>query len=194
MEITLFYPKRNSGIMNEITKKESLEDEVLPHRQELLNFILSKVSDPVLAEDILQDSLLKALNSLPDLEDERKLLSWFYQIVRNKIIDHYRRSGTEAKQMEKYALESSFYDSGEEEKKVCQCFKDLLPHLKPEYALLIKEMDLGNEQPELVADRLGITRNNLKVRRHRARQQLHDQLEKTCGKCAEKGCVDCECE
>lgn len=179
--------------MNEIKKKKSLERKVFSHRQELLNFIQSKVSDPVLAEDILQDSLLKALKGLQDLEDERKLLSWFYQIVRNKIIDHYRRNGTELKQMEKYARESSFYDSGEEEKKVCQCFHGLLTNLKPEYSLLIKEMELGGEQPGLMAERLGITKNNLKVRRHRARQQLHDELEETCGKCAERGCTDCEC-
>lgn len=180
--------------MNDLKRNELLETELLPRRERLLSFILSKVSDRALAEDILQDSLLKALGSLPDLEDEQKILSWFYRIVRNKIIDHYRRSNTETSQFEKYAQEAAFYDSDEEEKMVCQCFKDLLPHLKPEYSELIKEMELGEEQPGQVARRLGITRNNLKVRRHRARQQLHDQLEVTCGKCAEKGCTDCECE
>lgn len=181
-------------MMNDLKKNELLETELLPHRERLLNFILSKVSDPVLAEDILHDSLLKALDGLPDLEDKQKILSWFYQIVRNKIIDHYRRSGTESKHIEKYAHEVSFYDSEEEEKTVCQCFHDLLTDLKPEYAMLIEEMELGDEQPEFVAQRLGITRNNLKVRRHRARQHLHDQLEKRCGKCAAKGCTDCGCE
>ncbi|MDX1640488.1 MAG: sigma-70 family RNA polymerase sigma factor, partial [Balneolaceae bacterium] len=166
----------------------------LPHRERLLNFILSKVADRNLAEDILQESLLKALNGLPDLEDEQKVLSWFYRIVRNKIIDNYRRSHTKSKQFEKYAQEVSFYETEEDEKTVCQCFKHLIPALKPEYSILIKEMELGDEQPEEVAKRLGITKNNLKVRRHRARKQLQDQLEETCGKCAAKGCVDCECE
>lgn len=181
--------------MNDLKKNELLETELLPHRARLLSFILSKVSDRALAEDILQESLLKALNGLSGLEDEEKILSWFYRIVRNKITDHYRRSNTESKYLEKYAVEEAiFYESEEEEKTVCQCFKNILPVLKPEYTLLIKEMELGDEQPEQVADRLGITKNNLKVRRHRARRQLHDQLEEACGKCAEKGCVDCECE
>lgn len=93
--------------MSEIKDKKVLETEVLPHRERLLNFILSKVADPVLAEDILQESLLKALTGLPDLEDKEKVLSWFDRIVPNKIIDHYRRSNTESKHFEKYALEAS---------------------------------------------------------------------------------------
>ena len=180
--------------MTNSKQKELLGQELLPHREKLLNFIQSKVSDPELAEDILQDSLLKALTGLPDLENEEKLLSWFYKIVRNRIIDHYRRSGTESNYLEKYAQETSFYDSEEEETTVCQCFRGLLDDLKPEYEILIKEMELGDELPEHVAERLGITRNNLKVRRYRARQQLHDKLEETCGKCAERGCTHCECE
>lgn len=181
--------------MSKLKKKELIQTELLPHREKLLSFILSKVSDPELAEDILQDSLLKAIQSLPNLNDDDKILSWFYQIVRNRIFDHYRRSDTESKKMEGYAQEiTSFYDTEEEEKTVCQCFRGIIDELKPEYSVLIKEMELGDELPERVADRLNITRNNLKVRRYRARQQLKDELEKTCGKCAEKGCIECECD
>lgn len=44
-----------------------------------------------------------------------------------------------------------------------------------------------------MAEHLGITRNNLKVRRYRARQQLRERLEETCQACAEQGCLDCTC-
>jgi RNA polymerase sigma-70 factor (ECF subfamily) len=178
-----------------LKKKELIETELLPHREKLLSFIQSKVSDPKLAEDILQDSLLKAIQSLPNLNDDDKILSWFYQIVRNRIVDHYRRNDTESKKMNEYAQEiTSFCNTKEEEKTVCQCFRGILDELKPEYSELIKEMELGDELPEQISKRLGITRNNLKVRRHRARQQLQNKLEETCGKCAAKGCIECECE
>lgn len=180
--------------MSTTRKKELLQKELFPHRDKLLSFIQSKVSDPELAEDILQDSMLKAIQGLPNLDNDDKILSWFYQIVRNRIIDYYRRSGTESKKMEEYAQEiSSFYNT-EEEKTVCQCFRGILDELKPEYSVLIKQMELGDELPEMVADRLNITRNNLKVRRYRARQKLQEKLEVTCGKCAAKGCIECECE
>lgn len=181
--------------MRTIKNKELVETELLPHRENLLGFIQSKVSDPELAEDILQDSLLKAIQSLPHLDDDDKILSWFYQIVRNRIVDHYRRTDTKSKYFEEYAQEiTSFYESEEEETTVCQCFRGILDELKPEYSQLIKEMELGDELPEMVADRLNITQNNLKVRRYRARQKLQEKLEVTCGKCAAKGCIECECE
>lgn len=181
--------------MTKLMKKELLETELLPYREKLLRFIRSKVSSPELAEDILQDSLLKAIRGLPDLNEDAKILSWFYQIVRNQIIDYYRRSGTESKKIGEYAQEiTTFYDSQEEERTVCECFRGILNDLKPEYSQMIKEMELGDELPEQVAEGMDITRNNLKVRRYRARQKLQDKLVQTCGKCAEKSCVDCECE
>lgn len=109
--------------MSKIKNKELLETELLPHQEKLLSLIRTKVSDPELAEDILQDSLLKAIRGLPDLEDDSKIISWFYQIVRNRIVDHYRRSGTESKKIDEYTQEiSSFYESEEEEKQFANVF------------------------------------------------------------------------
>ena len=81
----------------------------------------------------------------------------------------------------------------EDDAELCACFERLVPTLKPEYADLIQAVELGHEAPEQMAGRLGITSNNLKVRRHRARQALRRKLEETCRACAEHGCLDCTC-
>ena len=81
----------------------------------------------------------------------------------------------------------------EDETVLCECFRGLIPTLKAEYAELIEALDLGAESPEAAARRLGITSNNLKVRRHRARQALRKRLDETCRSCAEHGCLDCTC-
>ena len=174
---------------------EQLESYLVKNREALLGFIRSKVGDDALAEDILQDSLLKALRSAPDLEDEDKLVSWFYRIIRNAITDAYRRHAAAAKRLEQYALEQPDAPPPPEEAAVlCSCFEDLLPTLKPEYAELIEAMDLGEADTEEMTERLDITPNNLKVRHYRARQQLRERLEETCRTCAEHGCVDCTCK
>jgi RNA polymerase sigma-70 factor (ECF subfamily) len=71
--------------------------------------------------------------------------------------------------------------------------RDLLPTLKPEYAALIDRIELSGEKPETVAGELGITPNNLKVRRHRARAALRTRLVETCRACSRHGCFDCTC-
>lgn len=44
-----------------------------------------------------------------------------------------------------------------------------------------------------LAGELGRNANNLRVRHHRARQQLRERLEQTCRLCAKHGCLDCTC-
>jgi RNA polymerase sigma-70 factor (ECF subfamily) len=81
----------------------------------------------------------------------------------------------------------------EDDAELCRCFERLIPTLKTEYADLIQSVELGSESPDVAAGRLGITPNNLKVRRYRARQALRRRLEETCRTCAEHGCLDCTC-
>ena len=54
-------------------------------------------------------------------------------------------------------------------------------------------IDLGEQKPESVAAELEMTANNLRVRHHRAREQLRKRLEETCRLCAKHGCLDCDC-
>jgi RNA polymerase sigma factor (sigma-70 family) len=151
------------------------------------------VSDPDLAEDILQDSLLKALQRAPDLRDHDRLLPWFYQILRNAIIDAYRHQGVERKYTKEISVDEAPAVEMEEMTVLCACFSDLLPTLRPEYRELIQS-ELNEEKHESVARRLGISPSTLKVRRHRARQALRRRLGETCQLCATHGCLDCACQ
>jgi RNA polymerase sigma-70 factor (ECF subfamily) len=165
---------------------------LLDSRANFLRFLRGKVSDPELAEDILQDSLLKAIRFAPRLRSSDRLLPWFYSILRNAVTDTYR-SKRPAPPIDIELIDLAAEDS-EEQKRACGCFAALLPLLKPEYAELISAIDLGTEPAAAVAKRLDLTSTNLKVRHHRARQALRRQLERTCRVCAEHHCLDCTCK
>lgn len=175
------------------TTPEPLEQHLLRERGRLLAFIRSKLDDPELAEDVLQESLLRALRSAPDLQDEEKLTSWLYQIVRNAITDTYRRRSTARGALDRYAAEvDAHVPSPDDEAQLCACLLEIVPTMKPEYAAVL-EADLAERDSGTLAERLGITRNNLKVRRHRAHHQLRERLEQVCRVCAVHGCLDCSC-
>lgn len=161
-------------------------------RERFLAFVQRRVSDSVLAEDILQSSLLKAVEAAQQLRDDQKLVPWFYRILRNSIVDVYRRSAAEGQKVD-LSLGDDVAMDEEEHRILCACFEALLPDLKPEYGELIQVLDLDEEPTDAVAARLGISATNLKVRRHRARQALRRRLEETCGVCAEHHCLDCTC-
>lgn len=169
-----------------------IEARLLDARGQFLGYIQKRIADPELAEDILQDSLLRAIRAAPDLRDEERLIPWFYRVLQNAIVDAYRRRGVERERivvMDPPEIAAELEDDAE----LCRCFERLIPTLKTEYADLIRAVELGNEAPEIAAGRLGITANNLKVRRHRARQALRRKLEETCRTCADHGCLDCTC-
>src|SRR3954453_15396648 len=58
----------------------------------LLHFVRRRVADQASAEDIVQDVFLKVHTHIATLSDTGKLQSWLYQLARNAIIDHYRRT------------------------------------------------------------------------------------------------------
>ena len=61
--------------------------------QGLHAFIAKRVDDETEVDDIVQDVWLKMQRGLDGLKDQRRLISWIYQIARHAIIDHYRASG-----------------------------------------------------------------------------------------------------
>ena len=169
-----------------------LQRGLLESRDRFLGYVRKRVADPELAEDILQDSLLRAIQAAPSLRQKDRLVPWFYSVLHNAITDAYRRRGVAIQRQ--VPLEGvDLADEVEDEALVCACFEPLVATLKPEYAELIQAVELGAESPEAAAQRLGVTPNNLKVRRHRARQALRQRLEQTCRTCAEHGCLDCTC-
>ena len=59
-------------------------------RAKLESFLRQRVSDPQLAEDLLQETFLRIHKKLDDIDDQQRMTSWVFQIARNLVIDHYR--------------------------------------------------------------------------------------------------------
>lgn len=163
------------------------------HRR-FLSFLERRVGSQALAEELLQSAYVRTLEKGGDLQDGESAVAWFYRLLRNALVDHYRRNAAEGRALEREAREASEVGPDPElMETVCACIHDLLPALKPEYAEVVRQVDLqGRSIPE-VAQESGITANNAGVRLHRARQALKKQLERSCGTCASHGCLDCSC-
>jgi RNA polymerase sigma-70 factor (ECF subfamily) len=170
---------------------------LLERRKAFKAFLERRLPDPAVAEDILQQGLAKAAASGEGPRDSERLLAWFYQVLRNAVIDFYRARAAEARKHEAFLreVEAGTWPGADEESEntICRCFEELLPGLKPEYGELIRRVDLGGESPGAVASEKGETANNVSVRLHRARRALREELALCCGACAAHGCLDCTC-
>lgn len=176
------------------TTRTVVEEALTAGRSQYLAFVRRRISDPDLAEDILQDALLRAFRAAPDIVDSERLAAWFYRVLRNAVVDAYRRRDVQARRMERLREGHDLPDPSEDdERTLCECLRALLPALRPEYAAVLSAVDLDERPPHEVASEMGLTTNNLNVRRHRARQALRQSLEATCRVCADHGCLDCTC-
>ncbi|HYE95577.1 MAG TPA: sigma-70 family RNA polymerase sigma factor [Rubricoccaceae bacterium] len=165
---------------------------LLPARAALLDYLRRRLPDADEAEDVLHEALLKALRAAPQLHDDDHLVPWFYTVLNNAVRDRHRREGTAQRALAAYAAEADAALPEEDAAVLCACLGALVPALEPGQRAVI-EADLAEEPAEQTAERLGLTRNALKVRRHRARRALRDRLEATCRTCAAHGCLDCSC-
>ena len=171
---------------------EVVERLVANHR-EFLRFLEARVRDRATAEDILQAAFVRSIERAETIRDAESVTAWFYRLLRNAVIDHYRKTGRQPRSVEPEEAEADLAYEAELKGIVCACVDRLIPTLKPEYADMIRRVDLQEEPIGQVADALGITANNATVRLHRARQGLKKQLERSCGTCATHGCLDCRC-
>jgi RNA polymerase sigma factor (sigma-70 family) len=173
---------------------EKIESYLMENLNEFVGFARKRLGNAELAADAVHESMLKALAGAEQIRDEEKAKAWFYRILRRTIIDLYRRRDARDRMLAGLEQELHSPPDSDEERVVCGCMVRLLPTLAPQYADLIQRMDLNEETPDVVAADLGISKNALNVRIHRARQQLKRHLEENCRICAKHGCLDCQCE
>ena len=65
--------------------------ELLSYQNPLKYFALKLTSDNEDAEDLLQETLLKALKYRDKFQDKTNLKAWLYTIMKNTFINNYRR-------------------------------------------------------------------------------------------------------
>mgnify|MGYP000636796901 FL=1 len=73
---------------------KSFEPLIQKHKNKIYAFILSKIRNRDLAEDIFQDTFIKVINSLQKgkYNEEGKFLPWVMRIANNLVIDYFRKS------------------------------------------------------------------------------------------------------
>ena len=175
--------------------REELLSVMAENRRAFLSFLERRVGHRETAEDLLQEAFARSLDKVP-LQPKESVTTWFYRVLRNGVIDHYRRRGASERALSslQQELEEAPPElSPDERDAACACVTELSGTLKPEYALALRRVELDGLSVRDYASEAGITPNNAAVRLFRARETLRKRVVHWCGACAERGCVDCSC-
>jgi RNA polymerase sigma-70 factor (ECF subfamily) len=82
-------------LIQQIRQGDSRAWETLISRYEgrLLAFVQRRIRDRSASEDVVQETFVGFLNSLPNFDDRRELQTYLFTIASHKLTDHLRRSG-----------------------------------------------------------------------------------------------------
>jgi RNA polymerase sigma-70 factor (ECF subfamily) len=174
---------------------ETSLETLLHHRSQFLRFVQRRIPDAALAEDILQAAYMRAIEHEDKLQAQESIVGWFYRVLRNAIIDQYRRHASESRALEAWLreLETEAEPDPELCGELCACLARVIDSINPAYAEVLRAVDLGGQRLQDFAQHHNISAANAGVRVHRARAALRKHLVQTCGTCAEHACIECTC-
>lgn len=174
---------------------QDVVERLLGRRAHLLRFLERRVGSRSDAEDLLQTAFLRVVAKQRTLRRADSVVAWFHRILENLVVDWYRRRAAADAARTLIAADAAVASSMDVElfREVCACVRDVLAALRPEYAEIIRRVELDEQPLREVARELGLTRTNVSVRLHRARRALLEGLRVTCGACFEHGCLECVC-
>jgi RNA polymerase sigma-70 factor (ECF subfamily) len=144
------------------------------------------VQDPVIAEDLAQETFARALSRLASFDGRSMFETWLHGIAVNVVRAHWRGSGRRERAYDRLArhlANGHATNPGNPELSharkqraaaLLEVVRELPPNLREAYVLL----DLRELPREEVAAQLGITTANLSVRASRARARVRDELAK----------------
>ncbi|HEY0653871.1 MAG TPA: sigma-70 family RNA polymerase sigma factor [Chryseosolibacter sp.] len=144
-------------------------------QNELKSFVMKRVKDRAVAEDIVHDVFLKVHSKIDQLKDSDKMVGWIYQITRNTINDHFRRDQKLASAV--IPEVESETDTNALNECVAQCLKQMVTTLPTKYREAFELAELKNVSQTELAEQLNISYSGAKSRVQRARQMLRQKME-----------------
>ena len=135
------------------------------------------------AEEVAQDSFIKAFQQLNTFQGKSKFSTWLYTIVYRTAISKTRKKKLEVTDIDAYVINSYSTESSssqidalthEEQQKYIAKAIDQLPELD---ALLVTLFYMNDNTLDEIKDITGYSKTNVKVRLFRARKKLYRILE-----------------
>ncbi|HEX6036224.1 MAG TPA: sigma-70 family RNA polymerase sigma factor [Anaerolineales bacterium] len=146
------------------------------------------------AEDLTQEVLVKANNALPDFRGESQLSTWIYRIATNAAMDRlrspsYRRAVQTCSVSSEREVEDQNTFTGEKtplpepqifRKEMQECIQGFVQRLPENYRTVLVLSEFEGLSDSEIATALGVSPGTVKIRLHRAREKLKEELREDC--------------
>jgi len=162
------------------------------YERPLFSLLYRMVRDRELAEDLAQETFIKALNAIESYRPEYKFSSWIFKIANNAAIDHLRRRELDTLSLEgsphaetPEAVEATALQIGDRQESPLDAvearelggqIEQAIAQLRPEYRSCILLRHVEGRAYEEIAEILSLPLGTVKTYIHRARNELRQAL------------------
>ena len=162
------------------------------YERPIFALIFRMVRDRELAEDLSQETFVKALNAIGSYRPEFKFSSWIFKIANNAAIDHLRRRELDTLSLEgsphaatPEAMQATALQIGNREespleaveaRELGSAIEAAIGRLRPEYRSCILLRHVEGRAYEEIAEILDLPLGTVKTYIHRARHELREAL------------------
>ncbi len=157
------------------------------YQDRLYNTVFRFLGNAEDAQDVVQEALISAYQSLESFKGDAQFFTWLYRIAINTAISHKRKrhpslsidvgrdgEGTmEPLDTSDASRPGRALERREEERRVHRA----LERLSPEHRAVLILKDMEGQKYETMAEVLGVPIGTIRSRLHRARSELRDLLE-----------------
>lgn len=151
------------------------------YRNMAYSLAMSIVKDTSVAEEVTQDTFLKAYKSLDKFEQRSKFSTWLYKIVTNEGLKQLRKRDfkytediNELNSLDYSEINNSVTELAEQEQKYY--INRSLDKLLPNDSLVLRLFYLDEQNLKEIGDITGFTNTNIKTMLHRARKRFYALL------------------
>lgn len=177
-KIFVMFGKKKSDrqvLLDMTNKQKRYEALVAVYNKDLYRFAYWLCNDATIAEDLVQETFLRAWRSLDALLDQKAAKSWLITILRRENARRFERKQFDYSDVEQDTLIDTQNQSLEQTTERSMLQKQIMA-LEPEYREpLILQIVMGMSGDE-IAEQLSLNKNTVMTRLFRARNQLKDML------------------
>lgn len=139
------------------------------YNQDIKRFVFSKVKDEQLANDLLQETFIKAYSKLDTVVDEKKVKSWLFSIARNATLDYFRKSNKTVP-LNAFDIKDEFWE--EQPHSPQDCLPGIIKNLPKKYRDPLFLADIKGVKQTDVAKRLNLPVPTVKSQIQRGRKLI----------------------
>ncbi len=156
--------------------------------QRIFRYVMSMVRNTAEAEDLTQETFLRAYRRRDSLQNEGAQTAWLYRIATNVCLDRLRQyarrapmeSETDLDQTDVAEPDTPSLQQIIERDEMSACVQRYLNRLSDSYRAVILLHDMHDLTSPEIAQLLGESLSAVKIRLHRARSKLATALEAGC--------------